>query len=69
MSLIPSEKQWLWCMGWCRDRKIPPSGETNWGNARSEYVKKFVRIGQKVTGVPPSEDLGHGFRSKIEGER
>ena len=63
-----SEKQWLWMMGWCRDRSIPPSNETNWGNARSEYIKKFVRVGQKTSGVPPSEDLGHGFISKIEGE-
>ena len=68
MNLVPSEKQWLWMMGWCRDRSIPPGDETNWGNARSEYVKKFVQIGQKTSGVFPSGELVHGFISKIEGE-
>ena len=41
---------------------------TNWENARSAYVDKFVRIGQKASGVFSSKELVHGFISKIEGE-
>ena len=47
-------------MGWCRDRSIPQSDETNWDNARSQYVKEFVHIGQKVSKIFPVSGLVHG---------
>lgn len=66
MNLVKNESQWLWMMGWCRDRIIPPADDTNWDDALSAYVEKYVCTGQKVSRVLPVSGLIHGFISKVD---
>ena len=66
MKLIQDENQWLWMMGWCRDRRIPPANATNWDNALSAYVEKLVCTGQKVSTVLPVSGLVRGFILRVD---